>query len=175
MFSYTFLLIALSLVATLIGLINPDIYTFWLNQQFLSQWMYHIFFLQFFTSQFIHGGIFHFLFNSIFLYYFGTQVENILQENKYILFFMFSFIFIGIWITFLGNPYVNTFGMSGFVLAILTYYTLYLRQQWNPEYKWWITAIVINILLWLTPGISFLGVISGIVYFYIVSIFQKKD
>lgn len=152
-YSISHILIALSIIFTGLSLIYSDIYVLWMNTFFLEQWKYHIYVLQFFSSQFLHWWILHLFMNSVFIYYFGNIVETMLGRKKYILFFIFISIFNGLVLTFF-NPFTNTVWISGFALAIITYYTLELRAQKNPEYTGWITAIIINIWLWFAPWIS---------------------
>lgn len=154
-YSVSTLLIALAFVFTLTSLINPQVFLFWMNGYFFERWMYHYWILQFFSSQLIHGGLLHLLMNSIFILYFWNILELYLWSKKTLMFFICNSVFLWIIITFFGSA--NTVGISGFVLAILSYYTLLLYSQKNPEYQWGITAIVINVLIWLSPGISLLG------------------
>lgn len=158
------ILIILSILATLLAYINPQIYVLWMNTSFLNQWIYHVYLLQFFTSNFLHWWLLHLLFNSVFVYYFWNQVEHILWMKKYLFFFILNALFVGIGITYFSSPLVNTIWISGFALALITYYTLHLKSIGNPEYTWGITAIVINILIGLTPGVSFLWHILGAIF-----------
>jgi len=169
-FSISQTLVFLCFLATLLTYIILDIYVFGMNTYFLNQWIYHVYILQFFTSNFIHGGILHLVFNSIFIYYFWSHVEYLIGKKAYIAFFLCNAVFIWLGLTFL-TPGVNTIWISWFALAIITYYTLHLKSIGNPEYTWWITAIVINILIGLSPQVSFLGhflwmVFGGIYYIY---------
>ncbi|MDA9128898.1 hypothetical protein N9J72_00280 [Candidatus Gracilibacteria bacterium] len=59
-------------------------------------------------------------------------------------------------------------------MAIITYYTLYLWSKGDPEYSGGLTAIVINIAIGLSPGISFLGHFGGMVFGAIFWLFTQK-
>jgi len=173
MISISNILIFISFIFTiLVHFFYPEIWLLGMNTKFLNEWVYHVYFIQFFTSNFIHGWFFHFIFNSVFIYYFWNQVEFIIWRNKYLLFFILNAIFIGLWLTFFSSW--NTVGISWFALAILTFFTLYLRDKRDPEYKWWITAIVINILMWFSPQVSLMGhlfwVIFWVVFYYILKL-----
>ena len=171
-------LIIFSLIATLWAHIDTRFFIFGLNRDFLDQGIYHIYVVQIFTSQFIHGWLLHLVFNSVFIYYFGTHVQYILWYRKFLIFFILNALFIAFGITIFWNPYINTVGISGFALAVLTYYTLHLRSIGNPEYTGGITAIVINILIGFSPQISFLGHFLGVVfwgiYYYTLEITKKR-
>ncbi len=147
-------LIAISIVFTLLSFYYPLAQNLWLSNYDFNAWNYVLWFIQLFSSNFIHWWLMHLLFNSIFIYYFWNIVEIIIGKKKMILFFVLNAIFTWIWITFLSSGI--TIWISGFALALLSYYTIELWNKNNPEYKWWITAIIINIAIWFTPWISFL-------------------
>lgn len=148
------ILIWISVFSTALTYIYPDLYAFGMNNFFLNQWKYHIYFLQFFSSNFIHWWILHLFFNSVFIYYFWNQIELILWTRKYLIFFIFNAIFIWLWLSLFS--WWNTVWISWFALALITYYTLDLRSKKIDEYKWWITAIIVNVAIWLHPQISLL-------------------
>lgn len=174
--SFSSILILLSLVATLAVTYIPNLYQFGMNRDFLDQGIYHIWVIQFFSSQLLHGSFFHFLWNAIFILYFGNSIERIIWEQKYIIFFIGNSIFLGLLLSYLHTP--NTYWISGFVLALLTYYTLALWKVWNNEYRWWITAILINIFIGFMPGVSFWGHFWGMifwaVYFFLNQLFKYQ-
>ena len=167
------ILIAISAVFTLFAFANSNLYIFWMNDGFFQAGKYNIWIAQMFSSQFLHGSIMHIVANSFFILYFWNVLEKRIGAQRMLVFFITCSMFLGILITFLSGA--NTVWISGFALAVLTYYTLLLRQQWNPEYMWWVTAIVLNILIGLSPGISFLWHFWGMVYGFIFwSIGRKK-
>jgi rhomboid protease GluP len=136
----------------------------------LNEWNYLVYSIQLFTSIFIHGDIFHFLFNSIFIYIFWTSLELLIWRKKYIIFFVFIVLFNWVLLTFFAWENTNTIWISGFCMAIFSYYVLELKSRNDLEYKGWITAIIINILIWFFPWISLLWhlfwVIWGVIYYY---------
>lgn len=170
-------IILLCLISTIAVSILPSLYQFGMNTYFLSLWDYYGVFLQFLLYSFLHGWILHFVFNAIFILYFWNQVEYILWWKTYLLFFLWNTLFIGILLLYLTSG--NTVWMSGFGLAVLTYYTLHLRSINNPEYTGGITAIVINIAIGFTPGISLLGhllgAIFGVIFFYGNQVLKKRN
>lgn len=165
------ILILISLLWTLLVITYPGLVIFWMNKWFLSTWNYNIYILQYFTYSFLHGWAFHFLTNSLFIYLFGNIVEQLLWKKKYILLVIFVTIFNWIIITWLSNA--NTIWISGFAMALLTYYTLKLREKNNQEYKWWITALILNIWIWLLPWISLIWHFSWVVAWFIFYILTK--
>ncbi len=175
-FSISNILIYISVVFTAISFFYQPIFQLGMNSYFLDRWIYHIFITQIFTSNFLHWGLMHLAFNSLFVYLFGNQVENLLWTKKYIIFFIFTAVVIWLWLTAMSAG--NTIGISWFCLAVLTYYTLALWQRGNIEYKWWITAIIVNLAIGFYPGISFaghaFGCVAGILFFLLTSNFIGK-
>ncbi len=154
-FSVSNILILISVVFTIIASFFPNIYILWMSSFFLDKQQYITVFMQFFSYSFIHGGFLHLFFNGIFLYYFWNIVEQIMGIKKYLLFFIGNTFFVGLILLLFSSG--NTVGISGFCMALLTYYTLHLKRKNNPEYKWWITAIIVNIAITVNPEISLLG------------------
>lgn len=169
-------LIIISLIFTILVIILPELRVFWMNNFFLNSGEYYYYFLQFFTYQFIHWGFFHFLFNSVFLYYFWNLVEIIIWRKKYIYFFLFNTFFVWLGIIYFSSW--NTVWISGFCLALLTYYTLELKSKKHPDWTGWVTAIILNLLMWLSPWISLVGhlfwIIAWIIFYFINKEFLRK-
>lgn len=169
--------ILISLLCTLLTTTYPKLMLFWMNNYFLNSWIFHIYIVQYFTYSFIHGWIFHLISNSLFIYIFWNLVELILWKRKFVIFFIFTTIFNWIMLTQLTTW--NTVGISGFAMAILTYFTLNLKEKNNPEYKWWITALFLNIVIWFYPWISLVGhffwVIAWIIFYLYNKNFFKKQ
>ncbi len=175
-FTVSNILIVISIFFTLLTAVYPDIYKFGMNDIFFDAQIYYIWMIQMFTSQFIHGGIIHLLMNAFFILYFWNVLEKIVWSKKMLIFFILNSLFLWVFLTFMWAG--NTVGISWFALAILTYYTLLLKKRHNPEYRGGITAIIINILIWISPGISFLGhlwgMIFGAFFFFIIEKLYKK-
>ena len=169
--SFTYFLIALSVIITLLSMtFFPWIVSFGMNNFYLSEWHYLVYSLQLFLYSFIHWGLLHLFMNCIFLYYFGSVLELLIWRNKYIIFFAFVTLFNATFLTIFQGS-MNTIWISGFCMALLSYYVLELKSRNNPEYKWWITAIVLNILIWFIPWISMFWhlfwAIAGVIFYYI--------
>lgn len=155
-------LIVISIIFTLLTYIIPSIYKFGMNDLFFNAWMYQYWFLQMFISQFLHWWIMHLLMNSIFIFYFWNILEWIIWKNKMLIFFVINSIFLWLLLTALNQP--NTVGISWFAVAVLTYYTFILWNKGDPEYKWWIVAIAVNIFIWFWSWISFWGHFWGMIF-----------
>lgn len=145
-------LIIISIIFTLISFQNEEIMYLWMNSDFLIQQNYIKFLFQICFYSFIHGSIMHLVFNSLFLYIFWNQVEQSIGNKLYILFFILTTLFNTIFILIFSTW--TTIWISGFGMALLSFYTYNLYNKNDSEYKWWITAIIINILLWFSSTIS---------------------
>lgn len=177
MLSISNTLIFLSILATIVLSTWNEVGIYGMNHYFLSQWYYLNLCLQFVLYSFFHGGILHLLFNSVFIYYFGNQVEGLIGKVWYMVFFVFITIMNWVSLLYFTHIPTNTIGISGFALAILTFITLVLYRQRNPDYKWWITAIIINIGIWLSPGISLVWHLFWAIFwwcFYLIYNFIQK-
>lgn len=152
---------------------------FWFYDFFQSFLWNNIFlnFFKFFIFTFFHWSLLHFLSNAIFMIYFWNIVELLLWKTRYFIFFIFSIIFVWLSILVFSNFY-NVIWISWFCMAILAYYTLDLKDKNNPEYKWWIVFMFINIAIWIMPWISLLWhlfwIISGIIFYYLNKEFFRR-
>ncbi len=168
-------LIIISLIFTLVSLQNPEILVFWINNYFLNLWNYTNLFFQFVFYSFLHGWFFHLIFNSIFLYIFWNKVEELLSKTEFLVFFILTTIFNWVFILIFSNA--NTIWISWFCMALLSFYTLKLYEIKDIEYKWWITAIIVNVLIWFWSQISFIWhlfwAIFWIIYFYMLKAIKK--
>ena len=168
--------IAMSAIATLSLFLSPSLWAYGFNPATFFSGNFALFWAQVFLFQFLHGGFFHLMFNALFIHIFGNSVEYILGRSAYIAFFIFNALFIA-WGLLVFSQGI-TIGISGFAMAVLAFFTLTLRERKNPEYKWWITALIINIIIGLHPQISLVGhlawAISWIIFFLFHKIHKKK-
>jgi membrane associated rhomboid family serine protease len=175
--TFSNILILVSIIFTIIWYLFPSFISEWsVNNFYLKENFFH-YIVQFFSWSFIHSWFLHLLMNSFFIYYFWNILEIIMWRKKYILFFIFSILFIWILLTNLTNNI--TIWISWFAMSLISYYTLELKSKKNPEYKSWITAILLNIAIWFYPWISLywhlFWVIAWIIFYYISNDFFKRQ
>lgn len=128
--------------------------------------------LQFLLYSFLHGGILHILSNVIFFLFIGRIIE-ITHGKSYTWFlWLWTTLFVGIVLMFLST--YPTIWWSGFAMALLTIYTLDFYKRGNPEYKWWLLLIALNIGIGLYGDISLLGHLSGAIAWLLYGIVKKK-
>lgn len=110
--------------------------------------------LPFVTSAFLHGGLGHFVFNMVFLWVFGDNVEDRFGHVRYALFYLSGAVFAGA-AHLAANPMsvVPTIGASGAIAAVMgAYFVLYPRA--------WITSIVLP-FFWIrfsVPALIYLAI-----------------
>lgn len=169
----TLYLIIVSFIFTIIWYINPLIFQYWMNNYFLNNWNYIWFIFQIVIYSFIHGWFLHFISNTIFLYLFWNSLEDLIWSKKYIVFFILTTIFNAIFlIIFSGNN--TTVWISGFCMALLSYYTLELKKRKIDDYKWGITWIILNVLVWFMDWISLVWHLFWAIFWVIFFYFNKN-
>lgn len=117
---FSHLLILICVLVTGVALFVPSLGMYGMSALFLSLGDYGQFLLQLIFFQFLHGGIFHLLMNVYFLYQIGPEVEMRMSPSQFRLFFALNTIFTAVALLIFA-PNVNTIGISGFAMAILTY------------------------------------------------------
>ena len=80
---------------------------------------------QFATYMFLHGGIFHILFNMLMLYMFGSDLERYWGTRRFVLYYFITGVGAGIcsWIVGINSPF-TTIGASGAIYGLLLAYGL---------------------------------------------------
>lgn len=172
-------LIIISAIFTLVWVQQMELSSiFGMSHLFLLQGDYLRLAIQFCMYSFLHWGILHLLFNSIFLYFFWNQLESKIWKKWFLFFFLWTTLFNGIALLIFTQVGTVTIWISGFALAILSFYTLLLYERKDAEYKWWITALIINILIGLSAQVSFIGHLFGAIFwgiFYVIyRLFTKR-
>ena len=127
----------------------------------------HFEYYQLLSSSFVHGNFEHYLFNSIIFLMLGRFVVNE-SEIKFIV----QWIIFAIWaslVSCLIEPWYAYLWASWVGLWMISY--TYLKYRKYQEAQWLLVLIIINILYWFMPGISFWGhlggAISGLAYYFI--------
>ncbi len=108
----------------------------------------------FVSSAFLHGSLGHFVFNMIFLWVFGDNVEDRFGHLRYALFYLAGAVFAGA-AHLAAHPtsVVPTIGASGAIAAVMgAYFVLYPRA--------WITSIILP-FFWIrisVPALLYLAI-----------------
>ncbi len=163
-------LIIIAVIVSFFWFASRDLITsFWLHKIPVSFENFPYILGQIILYQFLHGGLFHILMNSIFLYQAGPEVEARMTRRWFLLFFLGNTFFVALSLWFLSSGL--TIGISGFCMALLSYLYMDLARVRHPMANQVLIMLVINIALWLTGNISFVGhaagAVWGIVWWYL--------
>jgi rhomboid protease GluP len=137
--------------------------TYGFHRGFIEQGDYLAFFVQLVLFQFLHGDLLHLFLNGYFLYAAGPEVETRMSKDRYISFFVSSTLFVAMSL-YLLSPLSLTIGISGFCMALLSYLWIDLYTIRHPMATQIGIMLIINILLWLSGNISFVGHAAGAVW-----------
>jgi len=141
----------------------------------------HFFLWQLVTYMFLHGSIFHILFNMLTLWWFGVDLERTFGTRRFLNFYFFCGIGAGVCVVIgeylFGNPRGLTIGSSGAIYGILMAYAVLWPNQiismfglFPMKMKWFVAIIgAIAFLGVFTPGsgVSDVAHLSGLGFGYI--------
>ena len=133
------------------------------------------------TYMFLHGGIFHILFNMLTLWMFGVELERTFGTRRFLNFYFFCGIGAGVCVVIgeylFGNPGGLTIGSSGAIYGILMAYAVLWPDQiismfglFPMKMKWFVGIIgAIAFLGVFTPGsgVSDVAHLSGLGFGYV--------
>lgn len=110
---------------------------------------------QFFTYLFLHGTLFHVLFNLFALWMFGCEVETALGRQRFLQLFIQSGIFAGVayvvWGAF-GQQFSPAVGASGAIMAILVVFTILAPNR--SVLLFFMIPMKMKHLMWLIIGLD---------------------
>lgn len=169
-------LIIISTIFTLVSFQNPELSNYGMHSYYLLDSEYGKTFIQFCFYSFLHADIPHLIFNSLFIFIFGNKIESIIGKPAFLQFFILTALFDGIFILFFSKGI--TMWISGFGMALISYYTLKLYEMKDPDYKGWITWIVIGSIIGFSTNISviwhFFWAVFGALYYFILKIIKRS-
>lgn len=115
---------------------------------------------QLFTYMFLHGGLFHILFNMFLLWMFGTAIEARWGSRDFATYYIVCGLGGALlnWVTGPGSP-VPTIGASGAVLGLLVAYAM---MYPNREILiWFLFPVKMKYFIWVLVVIDLLGAFGG--------------
>lgn len=140
-------------------------------------------FFKIFLSMFIHGSIFHLIFNMIFLYAFGRAVEEKIGHIKLSLLYFIGGIFsLLFYVLFNIDSKIPVIGASGAISAVMgSYFVYFFRKKINtisilPPFKFQVSSWIFFIV-WLvsqlinlnSPTVAVLAHLGGFFFGFIAS------
>ncbi|MDA0636805.1 rhomboid family intramembrane serine protease [Nonomuraea sp. MCN248] len=115
------------------------------------------------TAAFVHGGMFHILFNSWALYVIGPYLERAFGHARFIALYLVSALggsVLGLW---MDDPRVLTVGASGAIFGLFGA-VFVVGRRLNLDVRGIAVLIAINLgITFIVPGISWTGHIGGLV------------
>jgi membrane associated rhomboid family serine protease len=137
------------------------------------------------TSVFLHGGLFHIMYNMFALVFLGIFIEGKIGSWKYLILYLLTGISASIASTWWHNPPAVSVGASGAIFGLLgAFIALMLVKKYDKSFnKFFLIGTLIyagiNLLIGLTGGIDNAahigGLLSGFVLGLIISPFVKSD
>ncbi len=121
------------------------------------------------TYMFIHGGLFHILFNMLALWMFGAELERIWGTRFFLKFYFITGIGAGlltVFFSFLPFTFARQLygsviiGASGAIYGLLLAYALYFPER--PIYMWFVFPIPAKIFVLIMGAIAFYASLSQV-------------
>lgn len=114
---------------------------------------------QFFTYMFLHGGLFHILFNMLLLWMFGTTVEHRWGSRAFLAYYVVCGLGGAIvsWVMGPGST-VPMIGASAAALGVLLAYTLMYPDQQVLLY--FVIPVKMKVLLWILVAVDIIGAVG---------------
>jgi len=137
------------------------------------------------TYMFLHGGVFHILFNMLALYFFGTQMEGVLGRRRFLVLYFgggvvggLAYVALQVFTSnFFAQPCVPAIGASAAVMAVLVLCAIYFPNQlvfffFVPiPMKWLVTLLVaVDLLYSITAykdGVAHIAHLGGAAFGYL--------
>jgi membrane associated rhomboid family serine protease len=119
------------------------------------------------TYMFLHGGIFHIVFNMLALWMFGAELERMWGTRYFLKFYLVTGIGAGLLtVVFSLLPfgfarqlqYANVIGASGAIYGLLLAYAMYFPNR--PIYMYFVFPIPAKIFVAIMGGIAFISSLS---------------
>lgn len=109
------------------------------------------------TYMFVHVGVFHLLFNSLALFFFGPPLEERWGSREFLKFYFIAGM--GGAVLSLAFPYQSIAGASGAVYGIMVAFAMYWPE--NPIYIWGIFPVKAKWLVGFLVGLSLFYALTG--------------
>lgn len=159
------MLIAVNVAAFLVGLVAPAV-TLLLGLR-PADVVQQLYLWQPFTYMFLHGGLFHILFNMLALWMFGVELERMWGSRYFLRFYFVAgggaalTTLVLSFVPVFGNEvyYALTIGASGAVYGVLLAYALYFPHR--PIYMYFVFPIPAKYFVMILGAISLLASMGG--------------
>lgn len=180
----------LQMIAGIMGTGNAFLMQFFALNPAMAVFEGHVW--QIFTYQFLHGGLFHILFNMLALWMFGSELEMVWGKTEFLRYYLISGTGAGLFIVLLplllGHGAATTLGASGAIFGLLLAYAVYYPERYlmfmfffPVKVKYFVIIIgLFSLLLTVqednSSGISHVGHLGGLItgYLYLLNSSGRK-
>jgi len=132
------------------------------------------------TNLFVHGGIWHLVFNMLTLYFFGTFLIRLIGIRDFLIIYFGGGILGNVFFMLLGSPFAIVIGASGAIFALggaLTVLTPRLRVYVFPipaPIPLWAAVLGVFVIMSFVPGIAWQGHLGGLVFGLIYGLVLRR-
>jgi membrane associated rhomboid family serine protease len=132
------------------------------------------------TNLFVHGGIWHLLFNMLTFYFFGSFLSRLVGTRAFLIIYFFGGILGNVFFMLLGSPFAIVIGASGAIFALggaLAVLTPRLRVFVFPipvPMPLWAAVLGGFLIMSFVPGVAWQGHLGGLVFGLIAGLVLRR-
>ena len=132
------------------------------------------------TNLFVHGGIWHLLFNMLTFYFFGSFLSRLVGTRAFLIIYFFGGILGNVFFMLLGSPFAIVIGASGAIFALggaLAVLTPRLRVYVFPipaPVPLWAAVLGGFLIMSFVPGVAWQGHLGGLVFGLIAGLVLRR-
>ncbi len=132
------------------------------------------------TNLFVHGGIWHLLFNMLTFYFFGSFLSRLVGTRAFLIIYFCGGILGNVFFMLLGSPFAIVIGASGAIFALggaLAVLTPRLRVYVFPipaPIPLWAAVLGGFVIMSFVPGVAWQGHLGGLVFGLIAGLVLRR-
>ncbi len=132
------------------------------------------------TNLFVHGGIWHLIFNMLTFYFFGSFLSRLVGTRAFLIIYFFGGILGNVFFMLLGSPFAIVIGASGAIFALggaLAVLTPKLRVYVFPipaPVPLWAAVLGGFLIMSFVPGVAWQGHLGGLVFGLIAGLVLRR-
>jgi len=132
------------------------------------------------TNLFVHGSIWHLVFNMLTFYFFGSFLSRLVGTRAFLIIYFFGGILGNVFFMLLGSPFAIVIGASGAIFALggaLAVLTPRLRVYVFPipaPIPLWAAVLGGFLIMSFVPGVAWQGHLGGLVFGLIAGLVLRR-
>ena len=132
------------------------------------------------TNLFVHGSIWHLLFNMLTFYFFGTFLIRLVGVRDFFIIYFGGGILGNVFFMLLGPPFAIVIGASGAIFALggaLAVITPRLKVYVFPipaPMPLWVAVLIGFVIMSFLPGIAWQGHLGGLIFGLIYGLVLRR-